>query len=84
MDKVPIGIIGLGGIAQTIHLPILTKLPEVEIVAVCDIDRQKAQSIARKYNIKRSYNDYETMLKDEENLIGVDVCVSTNAQRKLQ
>lgn len=83
MDKVPIGIIGLGGIAQTIHLPILTKLPEVEIVAVCDIDRQKAQSIARKYNIKRSYNDYETMLKDEENLIGVDVCVSTNAHKEV-
>jgi len=81
MDKVPIGIIGLGGIAQTIHLPILTKLSDVEIVAVCDLDRQKARSIAQKYNIKRSYNDYETMLKDEETIIGVDVCVSTNAHR---
>jgi predicted dehydrogenase len=83
MDKVPIGIIGLGGIAQTIHLPILTKLPDVEIVAVCDVDRQKAKSLAQKYNIKRSYNDYETMLNDEESLIGVDICVSTNAHKEV-
>ncbi|HLA69032.1 MAG TPA: Gfo/Idh/MocA family oxidoreductase [Bacteroidota bacterium] len=83
MEKVPVGIIGLGAIAQTIHLPILTRLLDVEVVAVCDMDRAKAESLARKYNIKRAYDDYETMLKDEENLIGVDICVSTNAHKEV-
>lgn len=80
MAKTRIGLIGLGGIAQTIHLPILTKLPDVEIVALCDVDRSKAQSLARKYNIRRSYHDYEVMLKEEE-LDAVDVCTSTNAHK---
>ena len=71
----------MGAIAQTIHLPILTRLPDVEVVAVCDMDRSKAESLARKYNIKRAYDDYEKMLNEEENLIGVDICVSTNAHK---
>jgi len=83
MEKVPVGIIGLGGIAQTIHLPILSKLPDVEIVAVCDLDGSKARSLAAKYGVRRSYDDYQTMLKEEENLVGIDICVSTNAHKEV-
>ena len=33
MDKVRIGIIGCGGIANNKHMPALSKLPDVEMVA---------------------------------------------------
>jgi len=82
MERARIGIIGLGAIAQTIHIPILTKLPDAEVVAVCDLDKSKAQSVAKKFNIRRSYSDYEEMLKQEEGLMGVDICTSTNAHRE--
>jgi predicted dehydrogenase len=45
MDKVRIGVIGLGWVAQVVHLPILSRLPEAEIVAVCDRDRSRAKLV---------------------------------------
>lgn len=60
------GIIGCGGIAQVIHLPILHKHPEVEIRAVCDIDIPKATVLAEKFEIGAVYGDIAEMLKQEE------------------
>ena len=34
---VKVGIIGCGGIANGKHMPSLSKLPNVELVAFCDI-----------------------------------------------
>ena len=47
MEKTRIAIVGLGSVAQAFHLPILSKLSDVEIVAICDLDRAKARSDAR-------------------------------------
>lgn len=81
MDKVRIGIVGMGTIAQTIHLPILSKLPEAEIVAACDVDLNKATSVAKKYGIPRCYDNYEDMLQKEDDIVAVDVCAPTNLHR---
>lgn len=77
MQKVRIAVVGLGSIGQSVHLPILSKIPEVEIVAVCDIESSKAEFVARKYEIPRYYTDLEEMLRKEEDLDGVDICTST-------
>ena len=77
MEKARIGIVGLGSIAQTIHLPILSKFPDVEIVAVCDLDRAKAQFVADKFKVRRYYNNFEKMLAIEQDLDGIDVCTPT-------
>lgn len=81
MDRASIAIVGLGTIAQTIHLPILTRLQDAEVLAVCDTDRAKAEFVARKFNIRRTYTDYEEMFARESEIVGVDVCTSTNAHR---
>ncbi|MCL2774544.1 MAG: Gfo/Idh/MocA family oxidoreductase [Oscillospiraceae bacterium] len=65
MKKCKIGIIGAGGIAQGIHLPVLSELADVEIAAVCDIRRNRAESAAKKFNIPKIYNLYHDMLKSE-------------------
>ena len=77
MEKARIGIVGLGSIAQTIHLPILSKFPDVEIVAVCDVDRAKAQFVADKFKVRRYYNNFEKMLAIEQDLDGIDICTPT-------
>jgi len=77
MEKTRIGIVGMGNIAQTIHLPILTKLPDAEVVAVCDVDDAKARIVAEKFQIQRYYSNVETMLKSEEGIVGVDICTPT-------
>lgn len=49
--KVRIGIVGAGGIAESIHLPCLMEIEEAEVVSVCDIDIAKARHLAARYGI---------------------------------
>lgn len=64
---VKIGMIGCGGIANNKHMPALTKLKNVQIVAFCDIILEKAEKAAKKYGVEdaRCYTDYKELLKDE-------------------
>ena len=67
MEKtVKIGIIGCGGIANSKHMPSLKKLPNVEMVAFCDIIAERAENAAKKFGTAdaKSYVDYKEMLKD--------------------
>lgn len=67
MEKLKIGVIGCGGIANAKHLPSLSKLPELcEIVAFCDLIPQRAQEAAEKYGAPdaRTYTDYRELLAD--------------------
>lgn len=41
MEKFKIGVIGVGGICQLIHLPAIKSLSNVEVVALCDIVESK-------------------------------------------
>lgn len=67
MDKVRIGIIGCGGIANNKHMPALHRLPDVELVAFCDIIVERAEKAAKEYGIEgaKVYEDYKELLKDE-------------------
>lgn len=73
----------MGSIAQTIHIPILMKLPDAEIVAICDRDKSKAQFVAEKFGIRRFYSNYEEMLLREEDIQAINVCTSTNAHSEV-
>lgn len=66
MEKSRVLITGLGGIAQIVHLPILSKMENVEIAGICDIDKSKTKSIAQKYGIKEAYTSIDEMLNNVE------------------
>lgn len=66
MNKVKVNIIGLGGIAQITHLPLLSKMEETEITGVCDIDKSKAKLVAQKYNLKNYYTDLDNLLAETD------------------
>ncbi len=68
MDKkLKVGIIGCGGIANGKHLPALKKIPEVEMVAFCDIVVERAEKAKNDYGVEgaKVYEDYKELLKDE-------------------
>lgn len=67
MKKVRIGIIGCGGISNNKHLPSLKKMPEVELVAFCDIVEERAVETAKKFGDEGAavYTDYKELLKDK-------------------
>jgi predicted dehydrogenase len=80
MDKVRIGIVGLGWVAQVVHLPILSKLSEAEIVAVCDHDKSRGRLVAEKFGIKSLYTDVTQMLESEQ-IDAVIVSTSTDSHK---
>lgn len=66
-DKVRVGIIGCGGIANGKHLPALKAVKEVDMVAFCDLIESKACAAAKQYGIDgaKVYTDYKKMLEDK-------------------
>jgi predicted dehydrogenase len=80
--KAKIGMIGLGWISQVFHLPILTKISDVEITCVCDRDKTRARALAEKYGIARYYTDYNEMLQKED-IDAVDICTSTDVHKEI-
>jgi predicted dehydrogenase len=80
MEKVRIGIVGVGWIAQVVHLPMLQKIPDGVIAAICDRDRARVRLVGEKFGIAKQYTDVEAMLAGEE-IDAVIVCTSTDAHR---
>ncbi|HET9684766.1 MAG TPA: Gfo/Idh/MocA family oxidoreductase [Gemmatimonadaceae bacterium] len=65
-EPVRIGVVGAGAIAQLTHLPVLSKMRGVKLVAVCDNDRAKARALADRFGIEDAYNDIEDLLESDE------------------
>ncbi len=65
--KVRVGIVGCGGIANGKHMPNLKLVPEVEMVAFCDIIIERAEEAAKKFGTPdaKVYEDYKELIKDE-------------------
>jgi len=73
MKKVRIGIIGAGKIAERLHLPGYREVVEAEVVAICDLQKDKADRLAGMFNIPAVYTDYKKMIK-EAGIDAVSVC----------
>lgn len=80
MKKVKIGIIGCGGIANGKHMPALSKLANVEMVAFCDIVEEKAHKAKEKYGdaSAKVMTDYREMLQDPT-IDAVHVCTPNDS-----
>jgi predicted dehydrogenase len=63
MEKTKVAIIGLGGIAQLVHLPNFSKLNNAVVTAVAEVKKSRLEAIANKFNIPESYTDYKELLK---------------------
>ena len=77
MDETKVGIIGAGGIAGGKHLPGHRNVEGVSIIAVCDIDRQRAENFAKQHDIKHVFTDYNDFVAMPE-LDAVSVCTPNN------
>jgi len=75
VKKVNVGVIGLGWISN-VHLNVLKKIPEAELIAVCARTEEKARRAAIEYGAKKYYTDYEKLLEDNE-IDMVDILLPT-------
>jgi len=74
MKKLRVGIIGTGEIARAAHLPgYASRAHDVELVAVANRNRDKAEQVAASFQIPHVFTDYRAMLAHCE-LDAVSVC----------
>lgn len=61
-----VGIVGCGGIANGKHLPALKALPNVKMVAFCDLIRERAEKALKEYGAEdaKIYDTYKELVAD--------------------
>ena len=64
--KARLAFIGAGGFATAHIYPNIHKVPQIDLIAVCDIVQEKAERNARNFGARRVYTDLEKMLDNEE------------------
>lgn len=66
MERTRVGVIGLGGIAQLVHLPILSKLETVKLVSVAEINKNRLKTVGEKYPGTKQYVDFREMISSDD------------------
>jgi len=66
MAQAVFGVIGVGGIAQSQHLPNLTRAPHVKLKTVCDLREDVLKQMQEKYGVPHAETDYGKLLADPE------------------
>ncbi|WP_062108884.1 Gfo/Idh/MocA family protein [Bacillus niameyensis] len=83
-EKLKVAIVGCGGIANGKHMPSLSKLEQVELVAFCDIVVERAERAAAKFGVEgaKVYEDYTELLKDGS-IDVVHVCTPNSSHAEI-
>lgn len=81
MDKIKVGVIGCGSIAYKAHLPWYWENPNVDLIAVCDIEKV-AKKTAKRWQVSHWFTDYKEMLKLDD-LDAVSICTPVWFHREM-
>ena len=65
-DQMRVGLVGAGGMMQITHLPSLLQIADVELVAVAELDRARAEALAAAYGIPRILGSAEELAAHAE------------------
>ena len=73
-NRIGVGVVGAGGtnIATSAHLPAMELVPEVEVIALCDVNEDGVREYAERFGTD-AYTDYAAML-EREDIDMVQVC----------
>lgn len=79
MKKLKVGVIGAGNIARSAHLPAYKELQDIaEVVAIADINLERAQEMAQKFDVPHAFASVEELLKTVDVDL-IDICVWNHA-----
>ena len=78
MKEIGLAIVGTGEIAQVYHLPILSEMDNVKLIALYDKNQSKARILAEKYDIPYVTSSLDELLNIDF-IDAVDICTSTDA-----
>jgi UDP-N-acetylglucosamine 3-dehydrogenase len=78
MDKVRFGVIGTGFWGRN-HARVLSELPETQLVAVCDLDATRGQSIAKRYEAEWHSRDEDLLRRRDIDAVCICTPTTTHA-----
>ena len=58
-----VALVGTGTISESIHIPILQSIPNVDLVAICDNNPKQLERVANKFHITKKFTDVDSLLK---------------------
>jgi predicted dehydrogenase len=64
--RAKVAVVGLGNVAEQIHLPACALLPDVQIVAACEPDNKRRTSVGQRFGIPVLYPDAKNLLQKEK------------------
>ena len=65
-EKLRVAVIGAGRWSAAAHLPGFARSPLADLVAICDLDRELAETRARQFNIAEVTTNYEALLARDD------------------
>jgi len=74
MGKLNVAIVGAGNMGN-VHATAYSKIDEAQIVAVCDVDLNKAKTLADKVGAEKTFGDHKDAFKEKIDI--ADICVPT-------
>jgi predicted dehydrogenase len=81
MQKMNIGLVGCGRVSE-IHMKAYRNIPEANVIAVSDINIERAKAFAQKHKISKAYDDAVKLFELKE-LDIVDICTPISTHAKL-
>ena len=82
MDRVRIGVIGVGNIARNYHLPPVHALPNAELVAVADLDESLRLRAQKQFGFRDVYTDYRRIL-DRDDIHAIMLLTRVNTRTEI-
>ncbi|EFM10682.1 oxidoreductase domain protein [Paenibacillus curdlanolyticus YK9] len=76
MNPVRIGVIGTGSISEC-HLNAYARNANARIVAICDVNEERARKVADKYGADKVFTDYNQMFADSD-IDAISICTWNN------
>src|SRR5690349_17764062 len=64
MDKLRLGYVGCGFMAQKVHLPNFASLPDVELTALAEVREGLGRKVRDRFRIPRFYPDHRALAAD--------------------
>lgn len=84
VNKIGVGIIGVGSIAYSAHLKPLRECKDAEVVAICDIDQERLEKIGDEFGIAKEYRftGYKDLIMCEK-VDAVEICTPNHLHAQI-
>ena len=65
MSTIGVGVIG-AGLLGDVHARVYQRLSGIDLIAICDLDEDRARTVSNKYGVSTHYTNYQALLNNAD------------------